>query len=284
MRITNEKELTPIQEIGGILFKREDFFKPFEDSNINGGKVRQCLELLEVNQTLIKSSHNSTVVTHTSVRSPQGLLVANCAKHFGFDSITAIATPDLKASIRRNKLLQLTREISEIRKIAEAGRNTKALDNCLKDLQNKKGFFIVNFGIKSKREVMRPVINQCENLPDELDYLIVPSGSCVTLAAIAEGVRHFKKEVGRIIGVQVHGYDRNKEIRKLTNADYELEVDETYKKRDWTLLKNCNYEGIELDALYEARAFEWLKDRSGIDIKKNKILFWVVGNFNEFRF
>jgi 1-aminocyclopropane-1-carboxylate deaminase/D-cysteine desulfhydrase-like pyridoxal-dependent ACC family enzyme len=283
MKITDKNELTPVQEIGEILFKREDFFQPFENSNINGGKVRQCLEILEINKSLIASSYNSTVATHTSVRSPQGLIVAKCANHFDFDSVTGIASVNPQASAKKHKLLRLTGEISDIRKIAGTGQNTKTLDRRLNEVQDKEGFFIVNFGMNAN-EAKLPVMLQCENLTDEIDYLIVPSGSCITLAAIAEGVQYFKKKIKRVIGVQVHGYDRNKEVKGFTSADYELVVDSTYKEKDWTLLKNYNYKGIELDAMYEARAFEWLKKRSSIDFKTNKILFWIVGNINEYRF
>jgi 1-aminocyclopropane-1-carboxylate deaminase/D-cysteine desulfhydrase-like pyridoxal-dependent ACC family enzyme len=279
MRITNEKELTRIQEIGGILFKREDLFMPFDNCNINGGKVRQCLELLETNQTLIELSCNSTVATQTSVRSPQGLIVAKSAEYFGFKSITAIASPNPAASVKKHKLLQLTVAISDVRNLAKTGQNKNILDSRLKELKKTEDFFIVNFGINAD-EVMRPVINQCENLPAELDYLIVPSGSCVTLAAIAEGVRHYKKKVKHLIGVQIAGYDRNKDIQKLTTANYELVVDKTYPYEK--AIKNFKFEDIELDAIYEAKAFEWLQNN--IDYKTNKTLFWVVANFNEFRF
>jgi 1-aminocyclopropane-1-carboxylate deaminase/D-cysteine desulfhydrase-like pyridoxal-dependent ACC family enzyme len=120
----------------------------------------------------------------------------------------------------------------------------------------------------------------CENLPDELDYLIVPSGSCVTLAAIAEGIRHFKKNVKHLYGVQIAGYDRNKDIQNLTTAKYDLKLDKTYDYEK--ALKNFRFKDIELDAIYEAKAFEWLQ--KNIDYKTNKTLFWTVANFNEFRF
>lgn len=120
----------------------------------------------------------------------------------------------------------------------------------------------------------------CENLPDELDHLIVPSGSCVTLAAIAEGIRHFKKNVKHLYGVQIAGYDRNKDIQNLTTAKYDLKLDKTYDYEK--ALKNFKFKDIELDAIYEAKAFEWLQ--KNIDYKTNKTLFWTVANFNEFRF
>lgn len=281
MKVIDENELTPVHEIGGMFFKREDLFMPFKNSNINGGKVRQCLELIKNNQKLIESSCNSTIATYTSVTSPQGLIVATCAEQFGFKAITAIATSNKETALRKNKILRLTSEISELRIIAESGQNSKGMQNKLHDSAKAEKFFCVDFGMNSA-DAMRPVINQCENIPDELDYLIVPSGSCITLAAIAEGVKLFGKKVGKVIGIQIHGYDRNKTIKKFTNGDYKLIPDKTYK--EWTLLKNYQYENLELDAVYESRAFEWLIKRSGIDYKNSKTLFWIVANFNGFRF
>ena len=43
----NPYELTPVEGIGSYLFKREDLYKPFDFSPVNGSKLRQCEILLE---------------------------------------------------------------------------------------------------------------------------------------------------------------------------------------------------------------------------------------------
>jgi hypothetical protein len=39
-------ELTNIEQYNSILLKRDDLFKPFEDSELNGGKMRQAIFLI----------------------------------------------------------------------------------------------------------------------------------------------------------------------------------------------------------------------------------------------
>ncbi len=40
-------ELTPVQQIAGMYFKREDLYTPFGAGGVNGGKLRQCMLLVE---------------------------------------------------------------------------------------------------------------------------------------------------------------------------------------------------------------------------------------------
>lgn len=40
-------DLTPVQEIAGMYFKRDDLFTPFGAGEVNGGKLRQCMMLVE---------------------------------------------------------------------------------------------------------------------------------------------------------------------------------------------------------------------------------------------
>lgn len=39
-------DLTPVQEIAGMYFKRDDLFTPFGAGEVNGGKLRQCMMLV----------------------------------------------------------------------------------------------------------------------------------------------------------------------------------------------------------------------------------------------
>ena len=39
--------LTPVQSVGGLLFKRDDLYEPFGPGEVNGGKMRQCMMLLD---------------------------------------------------------------------------------------------------------------------------------------------------------------------------------------------------------------------------------------------
>lgn len=41
-----EREITPIEERGRMLFKRDDLFAPYGNGDVNGGKLRKRRELL----------------------------------------------------------------------------------------------------------------------------------------------------------------------------------------------------------------------------------------------
>ncbi len=52
--IQKAAELTPIEEYDGVLYKRDDLFRPFPDEELNGGKVRQAINLIYQNLDLIR--------------------------------------------------------------------------------------------------------------------------------------------------------------------------------------------------------------------------------------
>ena len=81
--IKKAAELTPIEEYNGILFKRDDLFMPFPNENINGGKVRQAINLIHYNLGLIRKEYNSKVATSCGIHSPQGMIVSRVAKAYG---------------------------------------------------------------------------------------------------------------------------------------------------------------------------------------------------------
>ena len=42
----NEYSLTPVQEVDGLHIKRDDLYAPFGPGEVNGGKLRQCVMLV----------------------------------------------------------------------------------------------------------------------------------------------------------------------------------------------------------------------------------------------
>lgn len=70
-------QLTPINELGGWLFKREDLFQPFPFCKANGSKLRQSIILTEKN---IETARNG-LITGTSIVSPQGVICAATARY-----------------------------------------------------------------------------------------------------------------------------------------------------------------------------------------------------------
>lgn len=269
-------KLTPIEQRDGLFFKRDDLFVPFKDSTLNGGKVRQCFELIRQNADNIRANHNGLVATASSVHSPQGYIVARCAKQFGLNAIVGISA-DVQKSIKEHKPIQLASEIAEVRRIAKIGYSS-VMNKRLIELQNETKHFTINFGMDAET-VIAPIARQVENLPDELDILVVPGGSCISFAAILRGIKYYNKKVGKIICVQISGVDRRKRVKQLAPG-----VQYTYvssKRHPYSKRLKIDFEGIDFDGIYEAKCFEWLLENINYD--DNKTLFWIVSNFNDFR-
>ena len=71
-------KLTPVQSVGGLLFKRDDLYEPFGPGEVNGGKMRQCMMLLDSVKDEI-----SGVISCCSIHSPQAPITAAAALAFG---------------------------------------------------------------------------------------------------------------------------------------------------------------------------------------------------------
>lgn len=291
--------ITPIEKYGGIYFKRDDKFKPFNDSLINGGKVRQILFLLYNNYDKIVKSHNSTVSTATSVHSPQGVNITRVANEFGFRTIVGIGNHlDLEAVKKKHILIENIIKLGgEVRILSKLGYNN-ILYNKLINMSKKERFFITWFGfnLESNPEaIIDSISNQVQNIPKDLDVLVVPIGSGITFGGIIKGLKKFNIKPKRVVGVQISGYERRGMVDKISQGYPTILNFDSYHKNS-----EIKYEYVQIndvpytkeikikfnkeeymDYIYESKAFRWLLDN--IDYKNLKTLFWVVGNNNKMR-
>ena len=232
--------LTPIEEYDHILFKRDDLFMPFPNEKINGGKVRQAINLIYHNLDLIRNEYNSKVATSC------GIHVANRIANYSFDSVVSF----------------------HLRELRDEGQG--------------KNFFIIKFGIDIDRNpvVIDCIANQVENLPDNLDNLVIPCGSGITSGAILRGIKKYGKKVKAIYVVHVSSEDRRNIIKKIEDSVPYIYVKGT-GYRYGQEVKITVDEKLNLDSIYEAKAFDWMTKH--IDSKKERTLFWCVGNANFYR-
>ena len=119
---------------------------------------------------------------------------------------------------------------------------------------------------------------QVQNLPKDLDYLIIPCGSCITVGGIIRGLIDYNIHPKHVIGIQIAGYDRTKTIEKIIGKDayeYELRLSKDYL---YSRHIHCNVHGMSLDPLYEAKAMDFFRKYMREETKNKKVCFWVVGN------
>lgn len=275
-------DLTPIEEHDGVLFKRDDLFMPFVDleypfSLVNGGKVRQCIKLIESNLEHIKKDCDSTVGTAVSVGSPQGLIVSLVAKYFSLKTIIGIGATTREKAIEKNPTMRYCDVLgAEIQKVSGVAYNS-ALYAGMKKLN--RPMFNVSFGMQSEQgleQIINAVADQVENIPNDVT-LVVPVGSGITFASILVGVRRFSKKLKNILAIQPFGYDRTKTINSIAPF-----MDYTYSVGHFpyhTALETSIAQGFDLDSNYEAKAWATLKNI----MPAGDICFWCVGNANHIR-
>ena len=283
-------EMSPVEKHGDIWFKREDLFEPFSDFGIVGGKVRQCLALVENNKELIVNEYNSTIATTSQVGSPQNPIVARVAKEYGFKSIIGIGGTrmDKETVIEKNRILKSCQEQgAEIIVIAKQGFSN-VLYHHLNELAKTRPFFTILFGfhVKDNRDsVVNVIAHQVQNIPPEIDTLVVNCGSANTLIGILTGLMKYKRKL-RVVAIQPFGFDREDFIKDnlegVNGIDYEYE----WHVGDFPYQKQVECEisdGFQLDTVYESKAYLQMYLQGIVKPKKENVCFWVIGNANKLR-
>jgi 1-aminocyclopropane-1-carboxylate deaminase/D-cysteine desulfhydrase-like pyridoxal-dependent ACC family enzyme len=266
------KGLTPVEKKDGILFKRDDLYAPFSDTPVNGGKVRQLMVLVD----RLARHKSDTLITGTSVISPQGYIVARVARHFGMAAVICFGATRLE-KILEKKMYAAAHKWDFVRYDCECKLGyDSVLQARIKKIIEAHPAYNVKFGMNLEscpEAIIDSVANQCKNLPAKLDALVILVGSGITMGGILIGLKKFNKSVRRIIGVQISGYDRMDTIDKICPfARYEFTIFDRfpYSKQ----VKTTN--SFSLDPIYEAKAFVWLQEnRTSLG---EDVLFWIVGN------
>ena len=275
-------DLTPVENIEGLWLKRDDKFTPFGLHTVNGGKLRQCFALVDA----IKDNYEG-ILSFCSIYSPQAPITSAVAKYFGLKCKIFYGGTS-RENIKDNEMVKIAQEYgAEINIVAKTGRHT-VLRKIAQEYAQKHNYFVIEYGfniIEYPDLLLEAVSNQVENIPDKLDNLIITCGSGITTTGILLGLKRFNKEVKQIHLVNT-APDRRKKIKEnLSNYGIDSEKEFNIITHDLFNRKGFVYEkgikviwkGIRFHPNYEAKAFSWLYYNSGINLKDNKTLFWIVG-------
>lgn len=290
MIIKDPNELTPIEVYKGIYYKRDDLFQPYDDIPISGGKVRQCIKLIESELENIRNNYHNTVISGVSVGSPQDIIISRVSKEYGVDSVLVFGNSTkeklLQHTLVKNAYKYCTRLDDKAGMAYENVLNHR-VKNIFKE--DGKEYFHIKFGINIENDrdaIVDSVSRQCENIPDDVDYVIVPTGSAIMLGGIILGLEKYNKKA-KAVGVQISGYDRKETVWNILKYDprhnFTFIIDKTYpysKHLNISISKD-----FKLDPVYEAKAWIYMAKHlynQGI-YKDKKLLFWVVGNSNPVR-
>lgn len=170
------KFVTPVESHNGFLFKRDDLFRPFEDNDLNGGKLRQCLLLL-------LSEKPTGIITASSIHSPQNALVACSARFIGRPCIV------LYGGRTETRYVKYCKEFGADIRYYKCARHS-VLFYYADPLRKQTGFYIIGYGMRPLYTINAfydQIAQQVANIPSQLGTIVVTCGSGITLISILYG-------------------------------------------------------------------------------------------------
>lgn len=202
-------DLTPVEEIDGLVFKREDKYAPLGYGCINGSKLRQLIWLVK---QYIEGGGRRGLISGASVHSPQLSMGTAVANHFGLPSTHVIGATTPEASLKHVDVEMATLMGAEFQYSRVA--YNKALQTKVQSLLQEpeyRGYFYLEYGVSldhwnhPSREIEafhRIGAEQVKNIP-ECDSLIIPAGSCNSLVSILYGLAIYKPKVRNLVLIEI---------------------------------------------------------------------------------
>jgi len=280
-------DLTPVQEMAGVYYKRDDLYSPFGSDILNGGKLRQGCLLL----SLIVKEGYKRIITGCSVLSAQAPVAAAVARYYDLPCIVWYGTPQHQ----KHHMPRLVKHFGAEIKLAPSGRSN-VLQSCGKK-EMLPGDFFLEYGVNCQNtnyvEAFYDVTaNQVKNLPDDLDNLVIDCGSGITSTGILYGLKKYNKQVKDVwlIGTAPN---REKKIRErlatlsilsgldLWNIPFHYVDAYTDGWKYEEQVEAFLPDGTELHPHYEAKVFVWMLDDPEL-FKGKRNCFWIVGSLPQF--
>lgn len=163
---------------------------------------------------------------------------------------------------------------------ARSGRHS-ILHARAKELAAQENSFIVQYGINIigyGDTLLTAVAAQTENLPDDIENLVMACGSGITATGVMIGLHRYGKRVKRMHLVATAPDRRGfiHETLKKYGADREFEYHDLFHSPGFVYEKSAaaTWGGIRLHPHYEAKTMQWFRS-SGI--APESTLFWITG-------
>ena len=279
--------LTPWENRAGIWFKREDYFAPLGYGGPNGSKMRQLIWY--VNRYRAGKTH---ILTGASVQSPQLSMSAIVGAHYGLRSRQVVySKPDTVLTHENPRIAHGFGAVFEFAR----GPYNPILQRRVADLTQDKSL-VVEYGItvpheaypaEDVRKFHEVGANQVRNLPDEVERLIVPAGSCNSLTSVLLGLSRDSKNLKELftLGIGPGKQDWMRARLKIMGVNPDQMP---FRWRHYSLhdsgfsaysdkFKGESHEGINFHPTYEGKMWRWLRQNSPIE-PDDKTGFWIVGS------
>lgn len=279
--------LTPWENRKGLWFKREDYFAPFGYGGPNGSKMRQLIWY--VNRFRAGKSH---IVTGASIQSPQLSMSAIVGAHYGLRARQVVySKPN---TVLKHENPRIAYGFGAEFEYA-TGPYNPIIQRKVKDLTQEKSL-VVEYGITvphdrypadDVRKFHEVGAHQVSNLPDEVETLIMPAGSCNSLTSVLLGLTRDAKNLDTLftLGIGPYKLDWVKERLKTMGVDTErlpfnwqhYSLHDTKYSKYSDHFKGEEFDGIKFHPTYEAKMWRWLRENNKLDMD-DKTGFWIVGS------
>jgi len=272
-------DLTPVEKIGDIWFKREDKFSP--DGIHNGSKFRQLI-------WLFSRAKFPGVVSGAVKDSPQLPMVAACAKHYGMKCVQFTGT---------RKSMALAAENLGATTILTVPFYAPILNKRAKDYAAAHRWLRIETNITvttcdADIEAFHRVgSEQVRNLPDHMETLIIPAGSRNSAVSILYGLHRFPpKSLKKIVFMHINKnlQKHEKEMWERLKAcgigalPYQFETHDVFANgyTNYEKLMPFAYNGLQLHGRYEAKCWNFITDNPTAfrPYLNDRTLFWIVGS------
>ena len=290
-------DLTPVEEHGDLLFKREDKFAPLGYGSINGSKLRQLIWLVWQYKNM---GGNAGLISGASVKSPQISMGTAVACHFGLPSTHVIGATTPTASVL-NPDVQMATMMGATFEYSKVAYNGALQSMVQKLLRTKKynSYFHLEYGVSLNHKTTRPKTieafhrigaEQVRNIPD-CDTLIIPSGSCNSLTSILYGLHIYRPNINKLALIEIGPnrkdwvYERLLSIKAASKEpvtsvlkDYAIERHDLHGSKYVTYQETMpfSYHGIDFHPRYEGKVLTYLTDKKPDYINRNNVM-WIIG-------
>ncbi len=243
--------LTPVQtrdlpDSGTVLVKRDDLYTG--PGGAIGGKARTCAAIAD---------GVSGLTTACGRSSPQANIVARVGQAMGapvrIHTPTGEAGPEIDAALQHGGV-----------RVEHFPGHNSVISARARDDAAQRGWVYVPFGMEHI-EAVRQTADQLANVPDT-GRIVIAVGSGMSAAGIVAGLRRNQRDT-RVLGVVV-GARPERRLDRFA-PDWRDHMDLIDAGCDYhTPAHLTDLDGLELDAIYEAKCLPWLCDGD---------LLWIVG-------
>jgi len=279
-------DMTPFENHEGVWFKRDDYFAPLGYNGPNGSKCRQLIYMMT------RQKHGKThVVTGASIQSPQLSMSAIVGAHLGLPTRMIVYSKPHTVLTHPNP--RIAAGFGAVFEYAKAPYNP-TIQSMVKGLIQDGSLYVPygisldhhEYGAEEITQFHSLGANQVSNLPDEVERLIVPAGSCNSLCSVLLGLNEDSKNVKQLYMIGI-GPDKMKwvqermEIMGVNVAKLPFDIRyENIQTNGYSSYSDKftgeTWDGINFHPTYEGKMWRWLMEQSEIT-RDSKTAFWIVG-------